>query len=111
MRRGRVFILLAIIIIIGLVAVYLVQRNFFPLGTSSSGTTTVEESSGSAPSAQMVDIIVVAQDVPRGTVLNEEHLTTMEWPQENFWRRCLELTREVQCWAVKPDMILIMEPR
>jgi Flp pilus assembly protein CpaB len=84
MRRGRVFILLAIIIIIGLVAVYLVQRNFFPLGTSSSGTTTVEESSGPAPSAQMVNIIIVAQDVPRGTVLNEEHLTTMEWPQENF---------------------------
>ena len=84
MRRGRVFILLAIIIIIGLVAVYLVQQNFFPLGTSSSGTTTVEEPSGPAPSAQMVDIIIVAQDVPRGTVLNEEHLTTMEWPQENF---------------------------
>jgi Flp pilus assembly protein CpaB len=84
MRRGRVFILLAIIIIIGLVAVYFVQQNFFPLGTSSSGTTTVEVPSSSASSVQMVDIIVVAQDVPRGTVLNQDQLTTMEWPQENF---------------------------
>ena len=83
MRRGRILILLAIIIILGLAAVYLVQQNYFPLGTPT-GSDTAEGQPGPAPSVQMVEIIVVAQDVPRGTVIKEEHLSTVDWPQENF---------------------------
>ena len=83
MRRGRILILLAIVIILGLGAVYLVQQNFFPLGTPSGGDT-VEGQPGPAPTVLMVDIIVVAQDVPRGTVLKDEYLSTIEWPQDSF---------------------------
>jgi Flp pilus assembly protein CpaB len=86
MRRGRIFILLAIIIIIGLGAVFLVQQNFFPLGTSSGGSDTVEGQTAPAPasSTETVEIIVVAQDVQRGTVLQSNYLSTIEWPQDNF---------------------------
>ncbi len=83
MRRGRILILLAIIIILALGAVYLVQQNFFPLGTSGGGDT-AEGQPEPVPSVQMVEIIVVAQDVQRGTVLKDEHLSTIDWPQENF---------------------------
>jgi len=83
MKRGRVFILLAIIIILGLLAVYFVgqQFNLFGLG---GGSDTVEGQPGPAPAIQMVEIIVVAQDVARGTVLKDEHLSTIDWPQNNF---------------------------
>jgi Flp pilus assembly protein CpaB len=83
MKRGRILILLAIVIILGLGAVYLVQQNFFPLGNLSGGDT-VEGQPGPVPTVLMVDIIVVAQDVPRGTVLKEEYLSTIEWPQDSF---------------------------
>ena len=62
MRRGRILILLAIVIILALGAVYLVQQNFFPLGTSGGGDTAEGQPPGPAPAVQMVEIIIVAQD-------------------------------------------------
>jgi len=83
MKRGRILILLAIIIILALGAVYLVQQNFLPFGASGGGDP-VEGQPGPAPAVQMVEIIIVAQDVQRGTLLQDEHLSTIDWPQENF---------------------------
>ena len=82
MRRGRILILIAIIIILGLVGFYFVQQQFFPLGLQ--GGEPVEGEPGPAPSVQVVDIIVVAQDVSRGEVIRDEKLSTMEWPQESL---------------------------
>lgn len=84
MRRGRVLILLAVVIILGLGAAYLVMQQGFFTSLTSSGGDAVEGQPGAVPVIQMVEIIVVAQDVTRGTVLKEEHLSTMEWPQDNF---------------------------
>jgi len=58
MRRGRILILLAIVI--------------------------EGQPPGPAPAVQMVEIIIVAQDVQRGTLIQDEHLSTIDWPQENF---------------------------
>ena len=82
MRRGRIFIFIAIIIILGLVAVFFLQRFLPPLlgggGDEVAGETAPE------PAVVTSEIIIVAQDVPRGTVIYDEHLGTMEFPQESI---------------------------
>jgi pilus assembly protein CpaB len=80
MRRGRIFIFLALIIILGLVAFYFVQQRFL---TPDTGTTEIVE--GQPVPVQAVEtekIIVAAQDVPRGALIQEEHLTTIDYPRE-----------------------------
>ncbi len=82
MRRGRIFIFLAIIIILGLVAVFFLQQ-FLPALTGG----TSDEVAGEAalePVVVVSEIIIVIQDVPRGTVIHDEHLGTMEFPQDNI---------------------------
>jgi Flp pilus assembly protein CpaB len=110
MKRGRILILLAIVIILGLGAVYLVQQNFFPLGNLSGGDT-VEGQPGPVPTVLMVDIIVVAQDVPRGTVLKEEYLSTIEWPQDSFLETMFRADEKGSVLGRQADMILIMVHR
>ncbi len=82
MKRGRIFILLAIIIILGLIAVFFLQR-FLPTLTGSGGEEVVGET---APEPVVVtsEIVIVTQDVPRGTVIHDEHLGTMAFPQESI---------------------------
>ena len=82
MKRGRIFIFLAIIIILGLVAVFFLQRFLPTLIGGPSG----EVAGETAPEPVVVtsEIIIVTQDVPRGTVIYDEHLGMMEFPQENI---------------------------
>jgi len=82
MRRGRIFIFIAIIIILGLVAVFFLQR-FLPDLLGGGGDEVAGEP---APEPVVVtsEIIIVTQDVPRGTVIYDEHLGTMEFPQESI---------------------------
>lgn len=79
MRRGRVFIYLALIIILGLVAAYvLLQRNSqAPEGTDLDMT---------VPEAQIVEeieVVVITQNTPRGTILDETLLTTIQIPKND----------------------------
>jgi pilus assembly protein CpaB len=78
MRRGRIFIYLALIIILGLVAAYvLLVRNNQPQiepGSVMPEPTQVVEN---------IEVIVVAQNTPRGTMLDETLLTTIEIPKND----------------------------
>jgi len=78
MRRGRVFIYLAMIIILGLVAGYvLLQRNApAPDGNDQE---LVEQ----APIVEEMDVVVVTQNTPRGTVLDETLVTTIKIPKND----------------------------
>ena len=60
MRRGRVFIYLALIIILGLIALVVIWQRF--LVPSSKGTTTEAQPT---PVVTTVNIIVLTQKVPR----------------------------------------------
>jgi pilus assembly protein CpaB len=86
MRRGRIFILLAIVIILALGGLYLVMQSGL---LNPSPPTTVDPETGAVVPAQpeqpvdTVEIVVVAQDVPRGTVLTVDYLTTMDWPRDS----------------------------
>lgn len=83
MRRGRIFIFLAIIIILGLVAVFFLQR-FLPDLIGGGGGEEVSGETMTEPVIVTSEIIIVTQDVPRGTLIHDEHLGTMEFPQENI---------------------------
>ncbi|MGB5846005.1 MAG: SAF domain-containing protein [Anaerolineales bacterium] len=77
MRKGRVFFIIALILVLGLAAVALFYFRGLPSSTGESVTETVE-----APVVDMVEVIVITQQTPRGYLLNETVLGTIEIPRE-----------------------------
>jgi Flp pilus assembly protein CpaB len=77
MRKGRVFLIIALILVLGLAAVALFYFRGLPSSTGESATETVE-----APVVDMVEVIVITQQTPRGYLLNETVLGTIEIPRE-----------------------------
>lgn len=75
MRRGRVLIYLALVLILGLVAVFVVYQKFL----AQPATPTVENT---PPAVEMVDVVVVAQRVPRGGLIEDAVLSVVQIPRE-----------------------------
>jgi len=73
MRRGRIFIYLALIIIVGLVIAYIYLR---PKGGSD-----VEVAE--TPSVDLVTIVAAGQSIPLGTEISGALLTTMKVPRDS----------------------------
>lgn len=71
MRRGRIFIFLALILIIGLAVVALVFRQFFGGGTPVAQT-----------QPTTVQIYIAGQNIPQGEPITEDVLATLEIPQD-----------------------------
>lgn len=80
MRRGRVFIYLALIIILLVVAAFVVYQRFFNVPTTSQEEMVPQPT----PVVELVDVIVVTQSIPRGGVLDETVLGTIPIPREMF---------------------------
>ena len=74
MRRGRIFIFLALILIIGLAVVALVFRQFILPGTPSPS---------SPQQAATVKIFIAGQNIPQGETITDEVLTTIDIPPES----------------------------
>ncbi len=76
MRRGRVFIYLALVLILGLAAVYIVWNQFLnqPAEDAATGEPT--------PVIEMVSILVVSQKIPRGTVIQEDMVSIQPIPRD-----------------------------
>ena len=69
MRRGRIFIYLALILIVGLGAAYIfILKNPGGLGGSQASST---------PASQQVSIVVAGQNIPRGKLIDEGDLSTI----------------------------------
>ncbi len=76
MRRGRVFLYLALILVLLLVGGYLLYQNFLqPSGTA-------EETAEEAVVIDTVDVVVITQRADRGTVLDETVLGLIPIPRE-----------------------------
>ena len=81
MRRGRIFIYLALIIIVGLAAfVFVWQRYLAP--TVSGDTVDIAQPT---PVIRTVDVVVVAQRIPRGTTISAEVLSKIPIQEELFF--------------------------
>ena len=82
MKKGRILILLAILIILALVAVWFFQTQM----NSGGGDGIVSGQPGEiAPTpVPTTEVVVLVQNASRGTVLTEEYLGTIPFPQENI---------------------------
>ena len=80
MRRGRIFIYLALIIILGLGAVFVFYQRNAQMPSDAD-----QAMSEPTPVIELVDVVVVTQAIPRGVLLEEAVLTTIRIPQtEDF---------------------------
>jgi len=75
MRRGRIFFYLAFILILGLVAVVVVWQRFI---VPSQQQVVVD----ATPTPIPVEVVIVAQNLPKGYILDSEVLSTIPWQQE-----------------------------
>ena len=73
MRRGRIFIFLALILIIGLAVVALVFRQFLLPGQQPA----------TPQLAATVPVYIAGQNIPQGGTITDDVLTTIDIPQES----------------------------
>ena len=79
MRRGRIFIYLALIIILGLVAVYVLYQRNSQTPAAEPGEVVMEP----LPVIEDINVVVVTQNTPRGTILDETLITTIQIPKND----------------------------
>lgn len=99
MRRGRIFIYLAFILILGLAATFLVwQRVLQPqeLGVSPEQEPT--------PVVTTVNVVILAQRVPRGTPVSADVLGLIPVQQELFYEGMFTNISEVEGKLAKFDL-------
>ena len=77
MRKGRIFFIIALILILGLGAVAIFYFRGLPSSSPDTTSETVE-----APVVDVVGVVVVSQQIPRGYLLNETVLSTIDIPRE-----------------------------
>jgi pilus assembly protein CpaB len=82
MRRGRIFFYIAFILIIVVVAAFVVWQNYLQppseIAQVDGGPTLAQ------PDIDLVDIVVVTQRAPRGTMLNETMLGWIQIPRDTL---------------------------
>jgi len=72
MRRGRIFIYMAVIVIIGLVVVYILLKQY--------SKPTIQ----APPTPSLVDVFIAGQNIPQGSTINEDSLDTVQLPQDKI---------------------------
>jgi Flp pilus assembly protein CpaB len=104
MRRGRIFFYLAFILILALVAVGVVYIRFI-----QPSTTPVAQVPTPTP-IEMVNVVVVTQQVPRGQVLDENVLATIQIPRsafvEGYFTDLTEVVGKRARVSLVPNMLL-----
>jgi pilus assembly protein CpaB len=85
MRRGRIFIYLALIVILGVAAFFLLSKNLF--GKSETPEAGVPGTPGIVATpipVDRIDVVVSRQDIPRGLPITEEHLDKRTIPLDMY---------------------------
>ena len=77
MRKGRIFFIIALILILGLAAVAIVYFRILQPSTSEPVAEAV-----TAQAVEVVEVVVVTQHTPRGYLLNETVLGVIEIPRD-----------------------------
>ncbi len=76
MRRGRVFFILAFVLILGLVGVLVVWRVFLSRPATPAVVAT--------PTPPPIEIVLITQPVVRGTTLDDTMLAVVAWPKDKI---------------------------
>ncbi len=77
MRKGRIFFIIALILILGLAAVAIVYFRFLQPTSSEPAAEAV-----TTQAVEVVEVVVVTQHIPRGYLLNETVLGVIEIPRD-----------------------------
>lgn len=82
MRRGRIFIFLALLLIGGMGALFLLGRQFLlpPAGTTAPQA--VEATFTPVPTAATIKVVVATQQIRRGEVIQEDKLDLVEYQED-----------------------------
>lgn len=80
MRRGRIIIYLALILILGLGLIYILARG--GLSPQQGGTEPVTGEATPVPTQAAINVVVVIQSVQRGEVISAEKLDVVAYPEE-----------------------------
>jgi len=99
MRRGRIFFYLALILLLGLVAVVVVWQRY--LGPASKPKTQVTVVT---PVVNVVNVLVVSQHVPRGSVITRDVLSMVPIQRELFIQGMFSNINEVEGKLAKFDL-------
>jgi pilus assembly protein CpaB len=83
-RTSRVFILVALIMILILVVVVFAFKDRIPGLASTPKPSSAVSVPTAVPEVQMVDMVITAQAVARGTTFTADILTTIKYPKNNF---------------------------
>jgi pilus assembly protein CpaB len=86
MRRGRIFIYLALIVILGVAAFFLLTKNGI-LGKKSTPEAGVQGTPGVVATTipiDRIDVVISKQDIPRGLPITEEHLDKRTIPLDMY---------------------------
>lgn len=79
MRRGRVFIYIALILILGFALIFIFGRPYiFP----SEDTGDLEVAPTATPTQVVVSVVVVEQPISRGNTIEEDVLTLVPYPED-----------------------------
>ena len=73
MRRGRIFIFIILIVVVGLALLALVYTQFLSGGNTAQPT----------PAAALTNVYYAAQNIPQGTTITQDMLATFSIPPEN----------------------------
>jgi Flp pilus assembly protein CpaB len=80
MRRGRVLIYLAFILILALVAVLVVWTRIIVPSRQKANQVAAQAS----PTPVPVEVVLVSQNIPQGYILDEKVLTVVPWPADKI---------------------------
>ena len=99
MRRGRIFFYLALILLLGLVAVFVVYQQLLSPAARNQSQEVV-------PTAviDVVNVIVVTQNVPRGTAITRDVLSLVPIQRELFIQGMFTNIRDVEGKLAKFDL-------
>jgi pilus assembly protein CpaB len=98
MRRGRIFIYLALILILGMVAVFMFWQKFLRPAELAAGAP------APTPVVDVVNVIVVTQKVPRGGVVEGSVLGMVPIPRDLFIQGMYSNINEVEGHMAKFDL-------
>lgn len=99
MRRGRIFFLLAVIVLIGLVAVVLVYQRFLRPAQTTPG-----ESATANQTVDIVNVFVTTQKINRGNAVTRDQVSLVPIQRQLFLQGMLTDLKDVEGKLTKIDL-------
>lgn len=103
MRRSRLLILVGLVLLLG-VAVLVVAGNFLRLGPLAGVTATATPVNAQPTPIVTVNVVVAAQNIPRGSIIPADQVRVVPWPQSSFLPSMLTDVAQVEGKIARYDL-------